>query len=232
MDFRESCISSFFVHVMAVLLFAAVSQVHMSQPGSLVVSLSADTFEKISMADQPRSGELEELPSPEQPMPAEEETVEGAEKPADANAVPEEKPAIVPEEEKTSENPQMANTVPQGVGQDMTELARMHHMIAIHKRAFVDTASQSIQKALHREIAVDSSGGLNEGTAEITFYFNEKGDIGEVWGFSGSDKLQAVLERLDWRSVPSPADFRFWMNGLRVSIKIDKGEPALSFYAL
>ena len=232
MDFRESCISSFYLHVMAVLFLAAVSQLHMSQPGSLVVSLSADTFEKTSKAGQPISGEVKEVVSQEPPMPAEKETVEKDKNPEDANAVPEEKPAAVQEEERAAENSQMANTVPPGVGQDMMELARTHHIIAIHTRAFVETASQSIQKALHTEIASDSSGGLNEGTAEITFYFNEKGGIGEIRGSSDSEKLKAALVRLDWRSVPSPADFRFRMNGLRVSIKIEKGEPALLFNAL
>jgi hypothetical protein len=229
MDFRESCISSFFVHVMAILLLAAVSQVHMSQPASMVVSLSSDTFEKTSKAEEPISGEMKEVASPELPMASEEETIEKAENPEDANAVPEEKPAIVPEEEKTTENPQMAGTVPP---LDMIELARMKRIIAIHKRAFVETASQSVQKALHKEIAGDPSGGLNEGTAEIALYFNEKGGIREVWGGSVSEKLQAALARLDWRTIPSPADFKLRMNGLRVSIKIERGEPTILFSAI
>ena len=89
----------------------------------------------------------------------------------------------------------MARTVPSDFGLGMTGLARMHHIIAIHKRALVETASQSIQKALHREIASDPSGGLNEGTAEITLYFSQKGGIDEIWGSSVSEKLQAALER-------------------------------------
>jgi len=232
MDFRESCISSFFVHVMAVLLMAAVSQVYMSQPAGMVVSLSSDTFEKTSRAGQQISGEATEVASPEPSMAAEEERVEKVENPEDANAVHEEKPAEVPEEEKTAETFHMASTVPPGVGLDMIELARTQRIIAIHTRAFVETASQSIQKALHKEIAGDSSGGLNEGTAEIALYFNEKGGIGEIWGSSASEKLQAALARLDWRTIPSPADFRFRINGLRVSIKIERGEPALLFSAL
>ena len=223
MDFREFCISSFFVHVMVVLLLAAVSQQHMSQPGGMVVSLSADTFEKTSKADRPIISEVKEVASTGPPMPAEEETVEKAENPEDANAVP---------EEKATENSQIANTVTPDAGLNMIELARTQHIIAIHTRAFVETASQSIQKALHKEIVSDPSGGLNEGTAEVTFYFNENGGIGEVWGDSDSEKLKAALAKLDWRSVPSPADFRFRMNGLRVSIKIERGEPALLFYSL
>jgi hypothetical protein len=183
----------------------------------------------MSESEQSSSSEMKEVASQEPPMAAEEETVEKAENPEEANAIPEEKPAAVPEEQKAAENSQMASKVPPGVGLGMTKLARMHHIIAIHKRAFVETASQSIQKALHREIASDLSGGLNEGTAEITLYFNEKRGMGEIWGSSVSEKLQAALERLDWRTVPSPADFRFRMNGLHVSIKIEKGESALLF---
>src|SRR5574340_829545 len=208
MDFRESCISSFFVHVCAVLLLAVVSRIPVSQPGSLVVSLSADSFEKTSEAGQSVSGEVKEAASQETAMAAEEAAVEKAENPEEANAVPEAPPAV-PEEQKAAENPQMANAAPPGVGQDMKELARMHHVIAIHKRAFVETASQSIQKSLHKEIASDPSGDLNQGTAEVIFYFNEWGGIGEIWGSSGLEKLQAVLAKPDWQTVPSPADFRF-----------------------
>jgi len=186
----------------------------------------------MSMTEQPMNGEVEEIATPEPSMEAEEETVKEPENPEDADAPPEEKPAEVPEEQKAVENSLASGIEPPGARLDMIELARMQHVIAIHKHAFVETASQSLQKALHNEIASDASGGLNEGTAEITFYFDDKGGIGEVWGSSGSEKLKAALMRVDWLSLPSPADFRFRMNGLRVSVKIEKGEPALEFFVL
>ncbi len=51
----------------------------------------------------------------------------------------------------------------------------------------------------------DPSGGLSEGTAEVMLYFSDEGGLGEIWGATNSEKLQALLERLDWKSVPRPA---------------------------
>jgi hypothetical protein len=233
MDFRESCISSFFVHAIAILLLAAVSQHHLRQPESLVVTLSADTFERALKGGQPDIREVREVTMPQPPVAAEKETTVAAENPEDADVIAEEKPAAVQRDEKAPESSQATEAVPPpGPGRGIAELARAHHVIAIHTHAFVKSTSQSIQKALSREIAGDPSGGLNEGTAQVTVFFDNKGGIGEVWGSSESEKLKSVIARLDWGTIPSPAAFRLRMNGLRMLIKIEKGEPALYFSAL
>ena len=233
MDFRDSCISSFFLHTITILLLAVVSQYNLKQYDSLVVTLSAETFTRTISGEQPGVDQAQEVIRPEQPVPAREEIVARQEEPDDASVISEEEPAEMPETAQPPEEaPQVTNAVPPGSGQDTMALARMQHLVAIHTRVFVETTAQSIQRALRQEIASESSSGLNEGSAQLTFYFNDKGGIGEVWGSSDSEKLKTVLARIDWKTMPSPGDFRFKMDGLRVGIKIEQGEPALFFFAL
>ena len=71
-----------------------------------------------------------------------------------------------------------------------------------------------------------------KGPLKSRFHYDDKGGIGEIWGSSESEKLKSVIARLDWGAIPSPAAFRLRMNGLRMVIKIEKGEPALFFSAL
>jgi hypothetical protein len=224
MDIREHCISSVFFHVIAVLLLAAISQFHPRVPPALTVSLYEDSSGPMSTAAQAK---IEALETAEPATAAEEKAVETTEPPADERVTSEEKPPSVTEPVRAPETPQTAAagmTVP---GQEVTRLARIHHAFAIHAYAFVENASQSIQKALHREIESDPSGGLSEGTAEVMLYFNDEGGLGGISGATSSEKLQSLLGRLDWKSVPLPGDYRLKMKGLHVKIKIDRGEPSL-----
>ena len=233
MDFRDSCISSFFLHAITILIVAAVSQHHLKQFESLAVTLSPDTFTRTTSGEQPGVDQVQEAVKPEPLVPDKEEIVVKEEDPQDASLASEEE-LTEPQEivQPPEETPQVTNAVPPGSGQDTMELAGMHHLVAIHTRAFLETTAQSIQRALRQEIASDSFGGLNEGTAQVTFYFNEKGGIDKVWGSSESDKIKTILTRIDWMAMPSPGAFRFKMNGLRVGIKIEQGEPAIFFFAL
>ncbi len=171
MDFRDFCVSSFLLHSIAFLLLAVGSQQQMGQAESMIVSLSSDTMGKAPQAGRQTSGAAKEAAPPEPAMTAEKEIPGETEKPEVADVIPEEKPAVADNEGVIeTENSQAANMA----------MARIHHFIAMHGRArsFVKSATLSIEKALHQEIANDSLGGLNEGTAEVTFYFNDIGGIG------------------------------------------------------
>lgn len=229
MEFKESCISSIFLHAIAVLLVAAVSQHQVRQVESLVITLSADTFQNTGSSEQAGVDHIQEVVSTDPDISVEEQAALREDEPGETSPTAYEKPHEVPEPAQSPEPPQIPDTALPGPVQDNMALARMHQIVFIHARAFVETTSQSIQSALRREIASGLSGGLNEGTAQITFYFDERGGIGEVWGSSDSESLKTLLTRIDWKAMLSPGDFRFKMNGLRVGITIQQGEPSLNF---
>jgi hypothetical protein len=70
-------------------------------------------------------------------------------------------------------------------------------------------------------------GPHKEASADITFYFDKEGAFREVSVASDSDQLLSVLERIDWRSVPSPTAYMLRMRGLTMQLRIVKGEPSL-----
>jgi hypothetical protein len=111
-------------------------------------------------------------------------------------------------------------------------LAQVHHAYFTQARAFMDDFSQSIQKGLLKAIENNQAGGLREGTAEVSFLFNDEGGIGEVWGATNSEVLESALNRLDWQTIPLPGTFRLKIKGLHVRIRIEGGEPFLSFTVL
>ncbi len=140
----------------------------------------------------------------------------------------EEKSGPVSTDNDTSEVfPPAASDMP-GPAQDSVWLAQIHHKYFAQAGAFMDNLSQSIKKGLNREIEMDTTGGLREGAAQVTFYFNDEGGLGEIWGATDSLVLKSALNRLNWLAVPLPGDYRLRIKGLLVKITIVNGEPALA----
>lgn len=227
MDIREQCIFSLFFHVIAVLLLAAVSQNHLSSPDALTVSLYSDNVGKASIAEKTKAGETRETAKSAIPAVEVKTASETAEGLAAPELTAEEKPAAGSEPEKATESPQTASGGSLPPTQEEIWLAHIHRVHMMHASVFMENASQNVQKALRKEIENDPSGALRDGTAEVIFYFNDQGDIGEIWGTSDSEKLESVLRGLNWRSIPVPADYRLRMRGLNIQIKIVQGEPSL-----
>lgn len=231
MDIKEHYISSLFFHVIVLLLAAAVSQPHLRDTSTLAISLSADTYGNDSKIRQAQFTETQESPS-SPPISVEKTAVETVETPLEKKVAEEEKPEAVPEPVKA---PDASRQVFSGISekrQDAMWLAQIHHAYAADARAFVDNVTQSIQVGLLREIEHSRSTGLHEGTAYVTFYFNDEGGLGEIWGATNSEELESALNRLDWGSVPLPGAYRLKMKGLQVRIRINRGEPSFSFALL
>ncbi len=92
----------------------------------------------------------------------------------------------------------------------------------------MDNLSQSIKQGLRKEIETDASGVLREGTAQVTYYFNDEGGLGEIWGATDSLELKSALNHLEWRTFPLPGPYKLRIKGLLVKIRITDGEPTLS----
>jgi hypothetical protein len=232
MSIREHCISSLFFHVIGILLVAAaLSHSQTSGFHALKVSLSPTSPGMTAATTPSKAKEARESAAAASPAAVEEEAVLG-ESPSEARTAAEERPSGASEPMKEAEVSQATPPAVAGPGQDLSGLAVLHHIYAVHTRVFVEKAALSLQEALHKEIEGDLSGTLRNGTAEVMFYFNDAGGIAEVRGSSSSDDLMSALGRLDWQSVPAPGAYRLKMKGLHVMIKIDRGEPSFFFTAL
>jgi hypothetical protein len=235
MRIGEYCISSLFFHVIGVLLVTALF-LHSPMGGSRAMTVSLLSLSPPGMAAATAPVKVQgtkENAVAASPTIAEENAVM-TEEPPEARIAPaaQESPPSASEPEKEAEISRTAASGMAGTGPDLSGLAILHHIYAVHTRAFVENAALSLHQALHKEIESDLSGTLRDGTAEVTFFFNDAGGIAEVRGASGSDSLMSALGRLDWQSVPAPGAYRLKMKGLHVMIKIDKGEPSFFFTAL
>jgi hypothetical protein len=214
------------------LLAAAFSQSYFGTPDTLAVSLSVDSSEKSSVSGSDKVQVKHEISKPnnhiihdkisrDKPAPSLEEEVTSAEE-----------PGVVSTPEKIPEAQEQVASGMSASREKAMWLAQIHHAYITQTRAFMDGFSQSIQKGLLKAIESNRVGGLHEGTAEVTFFFNDEGGMGEVWGATNSEVLESALNRLDWQSVPLPGAFRLKIKGLHVMIRIEKGEPFLSFTVL
>jgi len=227
MSFREHCISSLFFHVIGVLLLGALSYSQMSGPRAMTVSLSTTPHGRSAAV---KAQETREKAPAASPALAEEEALR-TDKTPEAETAAEENPAASEPEKAAEVSQTAAPGMVAASEQDLSGLALMH-LSAIHTRVFMDKAALSLNQAIHKEIDNDLSGTLNDGTAEVIFYFNDAGGIAEVRGSSSSDSLLSALGRLDWQSVPAPGTYRLKMKGLHVIIKIARGEPSFFFTLL
>ncbi len=227
MDIRDHYITSFFFHIIALLLAAALSRTHSMPTDAFAVSLSADTFGKSSVPAQEKM-KGPEVAKPVEPVPSKDISPAEAE-----NSVKEETPAEEKSEStsptgKISEVSPPATTGIPGAAQDATWLAQIHHTYYSQAGAFMANLSQTIEKDLRREIEISSKGTLLEGTAAVTFYFNNEGGLGEIWGATNSAELKSALNHLDWLAVPLPGSYSLRIKRLLVKIKIANGEPTLT----
>ncbi len=232
MDIREHYITSFFFHIIALLIAAAFSQSHLKAPDTLTVSLSAGPFDQSSVASSDKVKETHEITKLTQLISNDNTFVDTDETPLLEKVTAAEKPEEISPPEKIPESQEQAATGISGTSQETVWLAQIHHSYLMQTRVFMDNFSQSIREGLLKAIESDLAGGLREGTAEVTFFFNDEGGFGEVWGATSSEVLKSALNRLDWQSVPLPGAYRLKLKGLHVKISIEKGEPSLSFTVL
>lgn len=198
----------------------------------LTVSLSADPFDQSPAAGSDKVKETHEITKQRHLILNDNTLVDTDETPLQEKVTTAEKPEEISPPEKIPEAQEPAATGMSGTSQETMWLAQIHHAYLMQTRVFMDNFSQSIREGLLKAIESDPAGGLREGTAEVTFFFNDEGGFGEVWGATNSEVLKSVLNRLDWQSVPLPGSYRLKLKGLHVKISIEKGEPSLSFTVL
>jgi len=198
----------------------------------MAVSLSADSIKQSSAAASAKVQEIHEVISPIKQIINDKIPAESTEPPLEEGVSVGEERATVSTTEKFPEALEQAATGIPDPREEAIWLAQIHHSYITQTRAFMDNFLQSIEKGLSKAIESNQAGSLREGTGEVTFYFNDEGGIGEVWGATNSKVLESALNRLDWRSVPLPGEFRLRITGLRVKIRIHAGEPSLSFTVL
>ncbi len=230
MSIKEHYITSFFFHAIVVIIAAAFSQTHLKAPNMLAVSLSADPTETSSATGLPQVQVKHELSKqiyevPKEKIPAEVTEVSAEDKVmTEKEAVATPKPGGIPEAAIDISRPDLQ--------QESALLAHMHHAYIMQGRAFMDNFSEALQKSLLKAIESTQAGSIPDDTAEITYYFDDKGDIGEVLGSSKSDVLKSVLNRLEWWSVPLPGEYRLRIKGLQVKVRMESGKPSLTLTVL
>ncbi len=229
MSIKEHYITSFFFHAIVVIIAAAFSQTHLKAPNMLAVSLSADPTETSSATGLPQvqvkhepSKQISQVPKEKIATDMTEASAENKVMTEEAAATP--KPGGIPEAtvDISRQDPQ----------QESVLLAHMHHAYIMQGRAFMDNFSQAIHNNLLKAIESTQAGSIPDDTAEITYYFDDKGDIGEVLGSSKSDVIKSVLNRLEWWSVPLPGEYRLRIKGLQVKVRMESGKPSLTLTVL
>ena len=230
MEFREQCISSFFLHAIALLVMAAVAQYHPKVPDSLMVSFASEQAGGTIAKAQPGAQEVRETdqPAPQQALVQEVAETEEPEEPAEE--MHEEEPVPTPQNDVAAKPPLPSDTALPGPVGNMSALAVYHHIVAMKTRAFVQNTGNTLHSALFREVK-DNPSDIQEGTALITFQFDDQGRLGNVMGSFDQDKLKDLFLKVDWYAIPAPRDFNVKMQGLRLKVTISRSEPYVSISA-
>ncbi|MDP3296931.1 MAG: hypothetical protein Q8N09_04970 [Thermodesulfovibrionia bacterium] len=96
-------------------------------------------------------------------------------------------------------------------------------LLMIKTKAFFRVARSSIRSLVNPEITSAGREVINDSSANITIGYNEEGSLKDVEISSESDKLKAILERVNWKAVPLPFAYLLRYKGLNIRVTINNG---------
>ena len=249
MSLKESCISSFFVHVVAVLVALAVSQYHSKiSVNNLVVTLSREKStpfeENITPVKQDMDSRIKEDLRGEGPQSqdngesdissegdsARDETRDYRDATADSDS------SVLPSAAEHSHVDKEMSESPKATEVSQTQEGFIagvsEEFLRAHTMAFAKKTGLSIQSSVQSEIIDKKGDNLNGAYARVKLHYAKDGALKTIEVMTNSDELNSILERASWTALPSPSTYFLQNTGLDVRIAIVNGYPFLYVAAL
>jgi hypothetical protein len=220
MDLKETIISSFFGHIMLLLLMAAVSSYSAGLSGNPRNVVSVDLImEKTDLpeaADEPLLTSSEEISLPDQTVkiPSEE-------------AMPEPEKEV----ETSAEPPKIAEAEKPPVQPRDFSMEEYYQFIMLHKQLFGKKAGDRINALLGEALKVNTR-HFYGGTAMVSLKYGPDGKLSEVLVDSESPELKAFFEEIVWDAVPAPAQFSLSFTGIQIEFTVLEGYMSFKINAL
>ncbi len=223
MNLRETIISSFFFHLILLLLMTAVANYSKGISGSLRNMVSVDLTTEVKEAHPPDPAEQTTAVS----SPPSVEPVDVPDQPLSNSTEDSEKKAAEEESKRvpgpaTGEIPEKAPDSAQG----FTSLQDYYNFIVLHKRLFVEKAGASVNEIIGEALKTNKR-VFYGGTGTVSLKFGPDRKLSGVLVDSASPELKAFLEEVAWSAVPAPAGY--YIGFTRVQIKVTVLEGYLSF---
>lgn len=231
MNLNETIISSFFGHLILLLLMMAVSDYMTHVSGGVQNIVSVDLEKDDSYVPPATVPDSEESPPPDSSLPSDEQMSlpdQAAVKPPEESKQipePEKKAVSAPEPAKTEEAGRPA--IPLG----FTSLEAYHQFIVLHNKIFRQQAGDRVNELLGEAFKVNKR-EFYGGTAIVSLKFGPDGKLNEVLVDSASPELKAFLEEIGWSSIPAPAAYSLGDAGVRIEFTVLEGSMSYSIYAL
>ena len=222
MDIKESIISSFFGHLILILLMAAAASYTTGFPGRQnIVSVDLTMEEN----DLP-AAESYSLPPMSPIQPASEETGASDQAVSSPPEEPTETPGPEEKAEPVTDPAKTENAEPPAQTGGFTSMEAYNEFLLVHKKVFGQKARASINEILGEALKVNKR-HFYGGTAIVSLKFGPNGNLSEVLVDSTSPELKAFFEEISWSAVPSPNVYSLGFTGVQIEFTVLEG--AMSF---
>lgn len=212
MNLKETLISSFFFHLILLLVMAAVASTA-GFSGGLQNIVSVDLTREDSK-DLHAAG----IDSAEKPPTASSPASDGdVSLPEQAAKNPPEKSEEMPLPEKKAETEK-----PQAQAGGFTSLEDYHRFIMFHKQIFRQKARARVNELLGEALKVNEREFFG-GTAVVNLRYGSDGKLSDVLVDSASPGLKAFLEEIGWEAIPTPAFYSLQSTGVRIEFAVLEG---------
>ncbi len=93
--------------------------------------------------------------------------------------------------------------------------------LAIKTKAFFNTMRKSVETLIAPEITGAEKAAINETYANVRLSYGEDKELEDIAVSSESAELKEALKKIDWHSVPLPADYLLLYKGINLKIGIN-----------
>ena len=232
MNLNETIISSFFGHLILLLLMMAVSDYMTHVPWDIQKIVSVDLEREDSYVPPAAATDSKEVPTPDSSLPSDEQMSLPDQA---AGNPPKESKQILEPEKKAEAPPEPAKIEeaekPPVSKEGFTSLEAYHQFIVLHKQIFRQQAGARVNELLGGALRVNKR-EFYGGTAIVSLKFGPDRKLDEVLVDSASPELKAFLEEFSWDAIPAPAAFSLGYTGVQIEFSVLEGYMSFNINSL
>jgi hypothetical protein len=224
MNLNETIISSFFGHLILLLLMMAVSDYMTHVPWDIQKIVSVDLEREDSYVSPAAGTDSKEVPTLDSSLPDQ----AAGNPPKESKQIPEpEKKAEAPPEPAKIEEAEKPPVAKEG----FTSLEAYHQFIMLHRQIFRQQAGARVNELLGGALRVNKR-EFYGGTAIVSLKFGPDRKLDEVLVDSASPELKAFLEEFSWDAIPAPATYSLGNTGVQIEFSVLEGYMSFNVSAI
>ncbi len=232
MNLNETIISSFFGHLILLLLMMAVSDYMTHVPRDIQKIVSVDLEREDSYVPPAAATASKDVPTPNSSLHSDEKMS----LPEQAAANPPEESKQIPEPKKKAEPLAEAPKIEDGKKlpvprEGFTSLEAYHQFIMLHKKIFSQQAGARVNELLDGALKTNKR-EFYGGTAIVSLKFGPDRKLDEVLVNSASPELKAFLEEIGWGAIPAPSSYSLGNTGVQIEFSVLDGYMSFNVNAL